>query len=207
MRRAKSRLAPVERGNLQTESSKRGIDMDKNNNSHNRQISTQTYGMRPYEDNCDELVELCKESGQKPGEALRDLVDEAFRARRNPPIVGTEIMQALEQLIEQNRLANERYERLLEKYEQLDERNARLKQGLIQNLREFYAILLETLSASIGARRLTWNYVAYTVLKQSGSTDEQIKQRYEAEKKAWIDEKDKIANALEEAIKKMPPQP
>jgi len=207
MRRAKSRLAPVERGNLQTESSKRGIDMDKNNNSHNRQISTQTYGMRPYEDNCDELVELCKESGQKPGEALRDLVDEAFRARRNPPIVGTEIMQALEQLIEQNRLANERYERLLEKYEQLDERNARLKQGLIQNLREFYAILLETLSASIGARRLTWNYVAYTVLKQSGSTDEQIKQRYEAEKKAWIDEKDKIANALEEAIKNMPPQP
>jgi len=207
MRRAKSRLAPVERGNLQTESSKRGIDMDKNNNSHNRQISTQTYGMRPYEDNCDELAELCKESGQKPGEALRDLVDEAFRARRNPPIVGTEIMQALEQLIEQNRLANERYERLLEKYEQLDERNARLKQGLIQNLREFYAILLETLSASIGARRLTWNYVAYTVLKQSGSTDEQIKQRYEAEKKAWIDEKDKIANALEEAIKKMPPQP
>jgi uncharacterized protein YdcH (DUF465 family) len=207
MRRAKSRLAPVERGNLQTERGKRGIDMDKNNNSHNRQISTQTYGMRPYEDNCDELVELCKESGQKPGEALRDLVDEAFRARRNPPIVWTEIMQALEQLIEQNRLANERYERLLEKYEQLDERNARLKQGLIQNLREFYAILLETLSASIGARRLTWNYVAYTVLKQSGSTDEQIKQRYEAEKKAWIDEKDKIANALEEAIKKMPPQP
>jgi uncharacterized protein YdcH (DUF465 family) len=207
MRRAKSRPTLVERGNLQTERGKRGIDMDKNNNSHNRQISTQTYGMRPYEDNCDELAELCKESGQKPGEALRDLVDEAFRARRNPPIVGTEIMRALEQLIEQNRLANERYERLLEKYEQLDERNARLKQGLIQNLREFYAILLETLAASIGARRLTWNYVAYTVLKQSGSTDEQIKQRYEAEKKAWIDEKDKIANVLEEAIKKMPPQP
>jgi hypothetical protein len=180
--------------------------MDKNNNSRNRPISTQTYGLRPYEDNCDELAELCKESGQKPGEALRDLVDEAFRARRNPPIVTSEIMQALEQLIEQNRLANERYERLLEKYEQLDEQNARLKQGLIQNLREFYAILLETLSASIGARRLTWNYVAYTVLKQSGSTDEQIKQRYEAEKKAWIDEKDQIADALEEAIKKMPLQ-
>ena len=118
----------------------------------------------------------------------------------------SELDPLLEQLIEQNRLANERYERLLEKYEQLDERNARLKQGLIQNLREFYAILLETLSASIGARRLAWNYVAYSVLKQSGSTDDQIKQRYDAEKKAWIDEKDKIANALEEAIKKMPPQ-
>jgi membrane-associated HD superfamily phosphohydrolase len=188
--------------------------MDKKSNSYNRPISTQTYGLRPYEDNCDELADLCKESGQKPGEVLRDLIDEAFRARRNPPIVGIEIMQMLEQLveqnrqlIEQNRLANERYEQLLEKYEQLYERSARLKQGMIQNLREFYAILLETLSASIGARRLTWNYVAYTVLKQIGSTDEQIKQRYEAEKKAWIDEKDNIATVLEEAIKKMPPQP
>jgi len=213
MGRAKSRPAPVGRGNLQAERDKRGTDMDKKDNSHNRPISTQTYGLRPYDDNCDELVELCKESGQKPGEALRDLIDEAFRARRTPPIAATEIMQSLEQLveqnrqlIEQNRLATERYEQLLEKYEQLDERSARLKQGLIQNLREFYAILLETLSASIGARRLAWNYVAYTVLKQSGSTDDQIKQRYEAEKKAWIDEKDKIANALEEAIKKMPPQ-
>jgi hypothetical protein len=89
----------------------------------------------------------------------------------------------------------------------LAERSENLRGGLIQNLREFYAILLETLAASIGARRLAWNYVAYTVLKQSGSTDEQIKQRYEAEKKAWIDEKDNIAKVLEEAIKKMPPQP
>ncbi|MGH9938376.1 MAG: hypothetical protein ACREAM_19200, partial [Blastocatellia bacterium] len=104
--------------------------MDKKNNSHNRPISTQTYGLRPYEDNCDELADLCKESGQKPGEMLRDLIDEAFRARRNPPVVAIEVMQTLEQLaeqnrqlIEQNRLANERYERLLEKYEQLDERN------------------------------------------------------------------------------------
>jgi hypothetical protein len=104
------------------------------------------------------------------------------------------------------KVRSERYERLIEKYERLEEQNSSLKQGLIQNLREFYAILLETLSASIGARRLAWNYVAYTVLKQSGSTDEQIKQRYEAEKKAWIDEKDNIADALEEAIKKMAPQ-
>jgi hypothetical protein len=127
-------------------------------------------------------------------------------ARRNPPPSINEIMQMLQQLVEQNRLANERYERLIEKYERLEEQNSSLKQGLIQNLREFYAILLETLSASIGARRLAWKYVAYTVLKQSGSTDEQIKQRYEAEKKAWIDEKDNIADALEEAIKKMAPQ-
>ncbi len=173
----------------------------------NRSLSSQTSSQRLYEDDHDEISRICRETGRKPAEEIRDLVSEALSARRNPQAGTNEIMETLQQLVEQNRLANERYERLLEKYEQLDERNARLKQGLVQNLREFYAILLETLSASIGARRLAWNYVAYTVLKQSGSTDEQIKQRYEAEKKAWIDEKDNIARALEEAIKKMPPQP
>ncbi|MCI0389677.1 MAG: hypothetical protein MOB07_13070 [Acidobacteria bacterium] len=188
--------------------------MDSKNNCHNRSISTQTYGLRPYEDNCDEIANLCEESGLKPGEVLRDLVDEAIRARSNHPIAATGVMQTLEQLveqnrqlIEQNRLANERCERLLEKYERLEERSDGLKQGLIQNLREFYAILLETLSAAIGARRLAWNYVAHTALKQSGFSDEQIKQRYEAERKAWIDEKENIADALEVAISKMPPRP
>jgi hypothetical protein len=174
--------------------------------NNNRPLSSQTSSQRLYEDDHDEISRICRETGRKPAEEIRDLVSEAMSARRNPPPSINEIMQTLQQLVEQNRLANERYERLIEKYEQLEEQNSSLKRGLIQNLREFYAILLETLSASIGARRLAWNYVAYTVLKQSGSTDEQIKQRYEAEKKAWIDEKDKIANALEEAIKKTPPQ-
>jgi hypothetical protein len=172
----------------------------------NRPLSSQTSSQRLYEDDHDEISRICRETGHKPAEEIRDLVSEAMSARRNPPPSINEIMQTLQQLVEQNRLANERYERLIEKYERLEEQNSSLKQGLIQNLREFYAILLETLSASIGARRLAWNYVAYTVLKQSGSTDEQIKQRYEAEKKAWIDEKDNIADALEEAIKKMAPQ-
>jgi hypothetical protein len=172
----------------------------------NRPLSSQTSSQRLYEVDHDEISRICRETGRKPAEEIRDLVSEAMSARRNPPRSINEIMQMLQQLVEQNRLANERYERLIEKYERLEEQNSSLKRSLIQNLREFYAILLETLSASIGARRLAWNYVAYTVLKQSGSTDEQIKQRYEAEKKAWIDEKDNIADALEEAIKKMPPQ-
>jgi hypothetical protein len=41
-------------------------------------------------------------------------------------------MQTLQQLVEQNRSANERYERLLEEYERSDERNAGLKPELIQ---------------------------------------------------------------------------
>src|SRR5262249_47793701 len=178
--------------------------MDTRNN--NRPLSSQSSSQRLYEDDHDEISRICRESGRKPAEEIRDLVSEALSARRNPQTGINEIMQTLQQLVEQNRLAKERYERLLEKYEQLDERNARLKQGLIQNLREFYGILLETLSAAVGARRVAWNYVAHTVLKQSGFSDEQINERYRAEKKAWIEEKDRIAKLLEEGISKMPPQ-
>ncbi len=171
--------------------------MDTKNN--NRPLSSQTSSLRLYEDDYEEISRICRERGHKPAEEIRDLVSEALSARRNQMTGVNEIIQKLDRLVEQNRLATERYE-------QLEERSAKLKQGLIQNLREFYAILLETLSASIGARRLAWNYVAHTVLKQTGFNDEQIKQRYEAERKAWIDEKDNIARSLEEGIKKMPPQ-
>jgi hypothetical protein len=178
--------------------------MDTRNN--NRPLSSQSSSQRLYEDDHDEIARICREGGRKPAEEIRDLVNEALRARRNPQADMNEIMQTLQQLVEQNRLANERYERLLEKYEQLDEQNARLKQGLIQNLREFYGILLETLSAAVGARRVAWNFVAHTVLKQSGFSDQQINERYRAEKKAWIEEKDRIAKLLEEGISKMPLQ-
>jgi len=178
--------------------------MDTRNN--NRPLSSQTSSQRLYEDDHDEISRICRESGRKPAEEIRDLVSEALSARRNPQADMNEIMQTLQQLVEQNRLANERYERLLEKYEQSDEQNARLKQGLIQNLREFYGILLETLSAAIGARRVAWSFVAHTLLKQSGYSDEQINERYRAEKKAWIEEKDRIAKLLEEGVNKMPPQ-
>lgn len=177
--------------------------MDTRNN--NRPLSSQTSSQRLYEDDHNEISRICRESGRKAAEEIRDLVSEALSARRNPQTGTNEIMQTLQQLVEQNRLANERYERLLEKYEQSDERNARLKQGLIQNLREFYGVLLETLSAAIGARRVAWNFVAHTVLKQSGHSDEQIKERHRAEKKAWIQEKERIAKLLEEGIGKLPP--
>ena len=178
--------------------------MDTRNN--NRPFSSQSSSQRLYEDDHNEISRICRESGRMPAEEIRDLVSEALSARRNSQADLNEILQTLQQLVEQNRLANERYERLLEKYDQLDERNARLKQGLIQNLREFYGILLETLSAAVGARRVAWNFVAHTVLKQSGLSDEQINERYRAEKKAWIEEKDRIAKLLEEGISKMPPQ-
>jgi hypothetical protein len=187
-----------------------------------RRISKETYSLQPYEDNCGELEELRVKSGMEPGEALRILVDEALRARREPP-AADRVPDAVGRLVEQNRSLVEenrqlveesrrtagRCERLLEAYELIQGQSDSVKRGLIQNLREFYGMLLEVLSASIGARRLAWNYVARTILKESGYTDAQIQQRYENEKRDWIEERERIVEALEKQIEKMdwPPAP
>lgn len=182
--------------------------MDLNKNSHDRRLS-EPFTCRYWEDNYERLISISEETRRKPNEVARDLMDYALRHYLSGPATSagdnSEIMQKLDQLIEQNRLATERHEQLVRKYEQLEEQNADLRRGLIQNLREFYGVLLETLSAAIGARLVAWKYVAYTVLKQGGYNDEQINERYRAEKKAWIEEKERIVRLLDEGISRMPP--
>ncbi len=145
----------------------------------NRTLPPQTPSGRPPED--DRVIE-----------ALEEIVEEHRR-----------LIEQNRLLIEENRLLAERCERLLEKCDLIEERGDALRRGLIENLREFYSMLLETLSAAIGARNLAWNYVAYTVLKGSGFTEEEIRRRYEDEKKAWIEEREEIAQALEEAVRNL----
>jgi hypothetical protein len=149
-----------------------------------RPLASQSSSFRLYEDDFNEVAGICRESGRRPAEELRDLITEALRARRQGPDPG--------------------YPDLVKKYEQLVERNTGEKKALSTNMREFYGLLLEAITASLGARNMAWNYVAYTVLKQSKFTDEQIRQRYEAELKACIDEREQIAEALEQAVNNPP---
>lgn len=178
-------------------------------NDPDRQLG-EPFTCRYWQDNHEQIMEISRKTGRSARVVARDLMDDALRRHLSDAEStegnNDEVVKKVDLLIEQNRQMSERYEQLLQRYEQLAERSENLRGGLIQNLREFYAILLETLSAAIGARRITWNFVAHTVLKQSGCADEQINERYRAEKKAWIEEKDRIAKLLEEGIKKMPPQ-
>jgi hypothetical protein len=175
----------------------------------NRQLG-EPFTCRYWQDNHEQLMEISRKTGRSAREVARDLMDEALRRylseAETTAVNNDEVIKKIDLLVVQNRQMAERYEQLLQRYEQLAERSENLRGGLIQNLREFYAILLETLSAAIGARRVAWNFVAHTVLKQSGYNDEQISERYRAEKKAWIEEKDRIAKLLEEGINKTPPQ-
>src|SRR6266511_3135607 len=171
-------------------------------NDPDRQLG-EPFTCRYWQDNQEQIMEISRKAGRSAREVARDLMDDALRRHLSgaESTVGNndEVVKKIDLLIEQKRQMDERYEQLAEQSENLGA-------GLIQNLREFYAILLETLSAAIGARRITWNFVAHTVLKHSRLSDEQINERYRAEKKAWIEEKDRIAKLLEEGIKKMPPQ-
>jgi hypothetical protein len=164
--------------------------MMKNNG---RLIASQPLTCRFWQDNYDELMKLCEGSGRKPNEEVRELVDEALRARRagangqpasQPHEPEDELNRKLQQLIEQNRAQS---------------------QHLTRELREYYGLLLEVLAGSYGARRLIWNYVAEPMLRKAGHAPEQIKAQFEAEAKAWNTERDKTADMLEQAIKSLPP--
>lgn len=169
------------------------------NNSYYRPLSGQASSFRMFEDNYDEVMKLCQASGRKPAEELRDLIDEALRARRasadgqpdtqpheagTPAENGGDLHRMLEQSLEQYKAQS---------------------QHLTRELREYYGLLLEVLAGSYGARRLVWNYVAEPRLRQAGHTPEQIKAQFEAEAKGWNAERDKTADMLEQAIRNLPP--
>src|SRR5262245_60874369 len=45
-------------------------------NKSNGRLLAQTYACRPYQDNYDEVMKICRETGRKPAEVLRDALDE-----------------------------------------------------------------------------------------------------------------------------------
>jgi hypothetical protein len=142
---------------------------------------------RPWEDNYLYLEKIGNETGQPIGELCRDIFDEGVQARLNP-------------LTQQLRDLGERYVELVKKYEQIVEQESKLKQGLIAQLRKFGGVLSEALASAIGARRLVWNYVAYEVLKTLGYQESKIKERLEAENKAWNAERDDTVKQVNQII-------
>jgi hypothetical protein len=197
------------------------FDDDRRIASHNSPVSRAVCDRSRSADG-DQLQKLCETTGQKPGEAIRELVDEALRARRNAlSDVGRDagwLVDTLQQVVEQNRQLVElnralfdenrtiadRSENVLEACEDTREHADSLNYGLKQNFHVFYAILLQTLFASLSSRRMAWNYVARTVLEASGVSDEEMTRRYEYEVKAAVMEGNDIAKAAEESVGRAP---
>lgn len=162
------------------------------NNLQNRPLAAQPAACRLWQDNYDALMAICQESGRKPAEELRDLIDEALRSRRGAtngqPGAQAESAGELQQMLRQA----------------LDQYKAHA-QHLTREMREYYGLLLEVLGASYAARQLIWRYVADPRLRQAGYSPEKIAAQFEAEAKAWNAERDSMADMLEQALRNLPP--
>jgi hypothetical protein len=122
-----------------------------------RNVSTQTFSFRPYEDTYREVMQICEASGRSPTDELRDILDEGLRSRHFPPGANPGSDQVLDAL---QQIASEMTEQL-----------ARIK----RRQSEQFAVLLETLETAYGARHLTWKYLALPELDKEGLDSEVIR--------------------------------
>ena len=167
-----------------------------------RQLASQSYSFRAYEDNFDEMITICEQSGRKSAEELRDLLDEALAIRRRRD------EGALERIVPEGGRATLSAVELAEVLQQINQTNANQTQMILRlahHMREQYGLLLETLAGAYGARLLVWKYAAEPMLQEAGLTPEQIRLRYEEECRTWNRQRDQAADVLEEAIKNLRP--
>lgn len=168
-----------------------------------RTIASQPFSFKAYDDNYGVVMTLCEASGRKPGEELRDLLDEAISARmkRNgagsqPATTGvgqqspdepTQLVQMLQQLVEKTTLNND------------------MMMRVALHLREQYGMVLESVAAGYSARHLIWKYVVEAMLREEGLSPEQIMRRLDDERRTWNAERDQAADVLEQAIRSISP--
>ena len=167
-----------------------------------RTIASQPFSFKAYEDNYSVMMALCEASGRKPGEELRDLVDEAISARKKrngecpqsatiieqqSPGEINQLTQMLQQLIEKTSLNNN------------------MIKGVALHLREQYGMVLEAVAAGYSARHLIWKYVVEGILRDEGLSLEQIMRRLDEERRTWNAERDQAADVLEQAIRNLGP--
>jgi hypothetical protein len=168
--------------------------------THARQLAPQPCSFRAYEDNYKELNTICKQSGRKPTDELRDLLDEAIKARHqresskgvaaNPGQVADK--EDIAKLIE-----------LLQQVMQKSTNHNQLIVRLANHMREQYGLILETLGGAYSVRHLVWKYIAGPILRGQGLNPEQIRNRYEEESQVWNRQRDSAADTIEQAIKSL----
>ncbi len=164
---------------------------------------SQPFTFKAYEDNYGFVMALCEASGRTSSEELRDLLDEAIRARMNdngagsqPAATGiaqpssgeiSQLTQLLQQVVDNTTLNND------------------MIQGVALHLREQYGMTLEAVAAGYSARHLIWKYVVEAMLRDEGLSPDQIMRRLEDERRTWNAERDQVADVLEQAIRNLSP--
>lgn len=143
------------------------------------QLSDHPVSFRPYKENFEDVAKICEQSGRKPSEEIRELLNEALRARQEQDKNGSDLDSLITTISRQTDWI----------------------QKLAQHAQQEYGLLLEVLASGYGARSVVWKYIAEPLLLRSGLSKEQIVERYEQECAGWNGERDSTAELIEKAIK------
>lgn len=170
-----------------------------------RTIASQPFSFKAYEDNYSAVMALCETSGRKPGEELRDLLDEGIRARMSS---GGEVQDAASVSTRRQVQGEGEIAQLIELVQQMVQK-ANLQTDMMLrialHLREQYGMVLEAVAAGYSARHLIWKYVVEGMLHDKGLSPEQIMQRLDEDRRTWNAERDQAADVLEQTIRNLGP--
>ena len=171
-----------------------------------RAIASQPFSFKAYEDNYSMVMALCEASGRKPGEELRDLLDEGIRARMRSDGEGHDATAGnRRQARGESEIAQ-----LIQVVQQLAQKADRQTDMMLRmalHLREQYGMVLEAVAAGYSARHLIWKYVVEGMLRDEGLSPEQIMHRLDEDRRTWNAERDQAADVLEQAIRNLGPNP
>jgi len=146
-------------------------------NPHNRLLASQSSSFRQYAENYDEVMNICKNTGRKPADVLRDAIDEWLLARR-AGASGDSTAQGLK-----NGLAAE-VEELRHAVERLAEQCQELARNIDYVQRRDHGYLLQIFLAAYGARDLIWRDVSNR-MRQGKQAPQSIQEQYKALEREW----------------------
>jgi hypothetical protein len=164
------------------------------NNAQGRLLA-QTCSCRPYQDNYDEVMKICEETGRKPAEVLRDALDEWLLMRRAaapgdaapPDDRQNDLVAKIEELRQDIRRLAERHEELARSIDYVERRD--------------HGYLLEIFLAAYGARDLIWRDISNR-MRQGKQTPEAIRAQYEAFEREWNAQCNATADRIKDVIRK-----
>jgi hypothetical protein len=165
-------------------------------NKTNGRLLAQTWSCRPYQDNYDEVMRICEETGRKPAEVLRDAIDEWLLMRS----AGATDSDASPQDNWQSDIGG-KIEELRQDIRRLAERHEELARSIDYVERRDHGYLLEIFLAAYGSRDLIWRDVSNR-MRQGKQTPESIQAQYEAFEREWNAQCNATADRIKDVIQK-----
>jgi len=165
-------------------------------NNSNGRLLAQTCAYRPYQDNYDEVMKICEETGRKPAEVLRDALDEWLLMRH---VTVAEKCDSSAQNRESDR--EPKIEELQQGIRQLDERFEKFAKDIDYTQQRDHGYLLEIFQVAYGTRDLIWRAISNR-MRQDKQTPESIQAQFNAFEQGWNDQTNAIEDMIREVIRK-----